>query len=917
MSPRKKLSARAISTLCLLLALLLVLTSASFAWFVDMLAPDPAEQFYAKSISSYFAGGDGMSAATAFQITLPVHLYNLAWLQYLGYFNATDENTGNILHQYYFRLENDIDMDGLVLPPIGTTENPFVGNFNGNGKRITGAIVSNYISATEQDGGIVQAPSDVKEIENTIVIGDVSGSGSIVGFFGVIGNWDNSIKGLAVEDAAQTDVTQKVNAVYNLFLKDITVRSDTAQTLMGLLAGYVGGSVGNVGIGSSRLELGEDVAALNMVGLEMQKMVSEFSLIGYYNGANVNWTDKPTGNPDEPGELPSVKPDDGAAWGGSIDVMELHRRLTYIMGSYTEASGYSPAIPVNTPYFDFAGSFSAKTNLYTAEDGLCYFMEGTHMPLNTDTDTMFASSSDTVQNNKAPSSPYYMGDATTAWRCAVCGTAYYGSSYSDSSVCTGAPDSGASHAAQKLAKAEKVGSNNTGYLVGGGNGTSTTTGALIRSRAFRLTKTGNYGIFRALGYSKGTTNPETFASGSFQLLTIDVNGKTYVIDGDENDVNTTVYTGSVTAKELKKTATGDSRWLKKYYETSAEGLEVGVRSKIDAMLNGKKQSHAIHFMPIKIDLENIPTTSFTASIMGQEMPGYECVKGALNFTVKSAGYITAVAATNYKSSITHSLFTLLSLTRTKQADGTYPITAVTKISTIHEKVKKDANGKVVETSYVYNLASVPSNDGYSYKLVYNEAAQKTLSELNSVYYFEIPVNAGDFAICCEEVYVGSTRQDNNSYLMYLDIGANGEAVSGGSSSGGTGGGGNVEVPVHSMSGVNFVEDAVIDSDDRDISGYDVVTLTLSVNNNTHASAVAAYRRDSNTTMTYQLAGDGAAACSVVGKTASADVTFSPTDQLVAALLSAEPLRTTQIYMAADSATYAPRDKHRRAEAHPL
>jgi histidinol-phosphate aminotransferase len=29
-----------------------------------------------------------------------------------------------------------------------------------------------------------------------------------------------------------------------------------------------------------------------------------------------------------------------------------------------------------------------------------------------------------------------------------------------------------------------------------------------------------------------------------------------------------------TAKELKKTATGDSRWLKKYYETSAEGLEV-------------------------------------------------------------------------------------------------------------------------------------------------------------------------------------------------------------------------------------------------------------------------------------------------------------------------------------------------------
>ena len=315
---KRKYSVCWLSSLCLLLALFLTLTGASFAWFVNMLQPTPKEDFYASSLAAYFADGDGLTRETPYLITEPVHLYNLAWLQYLGVFNQVDAE-GNIKQQYYFRLENDIDMNGLILPPIGTTEYPFVGNFNGNQKVITGATVSNYLADTAGDGGIEQAPASVESYDNTVKVGNTTEQGAIVGFFGVVGNWDGSIKGLAVEDAGVTDVTQKTNAVYNFFLDDLTVRSDTTQSLMGLLAGYVDGSMANVGIGGSQLLVGENVKALNITDspFEMQKMVSEYSLIGLYDGATVEWIDKPTDSGDGSG---SGGEGEGGGAGGEIIV---------------------------------------------------------------------------------------------------------------------------------------------------------------------------------------------------------------------------------------------------------------------------------------------------------------------------------------------------------------------------------------------------------------------------------------------------------------------------------------------------------------------------------------------------------------------------------------------------------------------
>ena len=888
---RKKRGTRTVASLCVLIALLLTLAGASLAWLVNIMSPTPKEDFYASSIAAYFAGGDGLTRETAYLITEPVHLYNLAWLQYLGIFNEVDAE-GNIKQQYYFRVENDIDMDGLILPPIGTTEHPFVGNFNGNHKVITGATVSNYLAATQGDGGIEQAPPSVHRYDNTIKVGNATEEGAIVGFFGVMGNWDGSIKGLAVESTDQTDITQKVNAVYNFFLADLTVRSDTAESLMGLLAGYVDGSMGNVGIGDSRLELRENVAALNIADspFQMQQMVSEFSLIGLYDGATVEWVDKPTGSGDgpvspDPGPGTGGDEGDGAAWGGSIDMMELNRRLTYILGAYAQQSAYSPAI--STRFLDFVGSYSSKTNIYTTSGALCYFYEGTHMPLNVDTDTMF--SAEVSGNNNAKTTAYYQGSANNiAWRCEVCGTEYIGENYSASSTCTGV--TGDTHDAQTLYHAEKENAlNNTGYLVGGGTSANT---SFIRSRAYNMTK-GSYAIYRAFGKTAADSTAAQYNKGSFQMLTIDVNGNTYLIDDDDNTVNAGVfntssvsgkYTGGLTFAGTKTcSATDTTKWLKKYYEQNADGEEIGVKSKLNAILEEQTLFHSLHFMP-KIDINNLPIDEFAANILGTKKKNYQAIKGAFNFSISAPGYITAVAATNFTSNVTHSLFSLFSIER----DSNNAITSATKISTIHEK-KNDTTGAI---SYVYNLEDAQKQSGYTYTLVYNEAVQNQLIERNAVYYFEIPVNAGDFAIGC------LTDEGYGAYLMYLDIGANGEASEGDGSTGvqpGPGGGVE-EVPVHRMSGINFVDDVLLGSDNRDISTYPTVTLSVTVNNTTHAPITVAYERVSTASMTYQIGGDGAASCAV-SSLISEGVTVSTSTSLITAQLWAVPPPTREKYSA--------------------
>ena len=274
------------------LVLLLSLVTVSYAWFGPWIE-FWNESFSGSSITAYFAGGDG-SPEDPYQITQPVHIYNLAWLQYLGVFNRDEDQNEQVDMQYYFVLNNNVDMNGMIIPPIGTEENPFIGNFNGQGYCISRATVSNYVTETQGDGGIEQMPSFIDEIDTNITIeGEVQSNKAIVGFFGVVGDWDYSLDGKIADDS-NVEIKDKVNKVYDLRLDQLTVRTDTRESLIGLLAGYVNGSVVNVGVGKSNIVIGESVVPLTGVtGIDVQLMVSRFSLIGDYDEENVAWPDQP------------------------------------------------------------------------------------------------------------------------------------------------------------------------------------------------------------------------------------------------------------------------------------------------------------------------------------------------------------------------------------------------------------------------------------------------------------------------------------------------------------------------------------------------------------------------------------------------------------------------------------------------
>ena len=177
---RKDLRTNALGAGLVMLMVIVLLVSLSYAWYGNVLMTPLKDvtghviylaryfesgngRFPNKLTSGYTGSGDNetwvpgenidgdiaskaefQSPSTdgAFEIKTPEQLYNLAWLQFMGYFSDPDETAEGDdkknIPEYYFYLSADLDMSGYVLPPIGTAEYPFIGNFDGNGHSIIG-----------------------------------------------------------------------------------------------------------------------------------------------------------------------------------------------------------------------------------------------------------------------------------------------------------------------------------------------------------------------------------------------------------------------------------------------------------------------------------------------------------------------------------------------------------------------------------------------------------------------------------------------------------------------------------------------------------------------------------------------------------------------------------------------------------
>lgn len=295
---------------------------------------DPSISFtdntYGSAVGKYFAYGDG-SSTTPYGISSPRHLYNLAWLQYLGVFNkettvvtGEDGKTTTYYKTYYFELANDINMSGWTLPPIGTKDNPFVGRFNGKGYVISGLKVS------DQLGDYNRHPYNLTFT-----------SPNIVGFFGCIGAMNHVTYPYSINSS--------VNEATNFYLDNVQVFSHNSQSLVGLIAGYVNGKLNNAGVHYGKMSLKNGTSKLQDTYFDY---VSRYSLIGDYNADEYNWSDKP-------GDV---------GYGGSLDIEDFVARTTNLSTSDGTTKLEAPGGVSKYEYLPFKGTGDLRKDDYTASN---------------------------------------------------------------------------------------------------------------------------------------------------------------------------------------------------------------------------------------------------------------------------------------------------------------------------------------------------------------------------------------------------------------------------------------------------------------------------------------------------------------------------------------------------------------------
>ena len=334
----------------------------SFAWFAKARTTAKLEGLSGAAHGSYFNGGDG-SKDKPFEIDNPKQLYYFNWLQDLGYFNTPNEDK-TAIKQTYFKLTSDLDMTGVILPPAGTKQYPFVGNFNGAGKTISNLKITNNeesLKGAEPPKGAEYSSGILKQSE-------------IVGFFGVVGCLDDSGK------VNSYTYDTSVNQILNMGFDGLDVVSSSSSTLIGLAAGYVNGEIKGVGIKSASLLTKESATPITDVA--EVKHISEYSLVGY---ATENYRSKLDVS-DQTISMPQIdnpNTEHGSTnWGGSVNMKQMYTDLkseqsslgedVYFVGSETvdvDIDG-NESEPYNITY--------SSTRAFRAESGGTnyYFVNG-------------------------------------------------------------------------------------------------------------------------------------------------------------------------------------------------------------------------------------------------------------------------------------------------------------------------------------------------------------------------------------------------------------------------------------------------------------------------------------------------------------------------------------------------------------
>lgn len=336
--------------------------SASIAWFTsNAIVSNGALD--ASTEAAFFAGGDGSKEITRdengniltygpYIINRPVHFYNLAWLQYMGYFNRDIDRDGAI-DQNYFQIDADLDMLELdsALPPIGTTRYPFVGYVDGqnhvvkNANTINSSLISSYN----------KHPDVLTSVSNT----------NVAGLFGVIGSMDDSGK-VALCSIVNTDPTSTATysyasneyAVKNLGIDQSSVSTEKSDTVIGIAVGYENAPVAGVTVNNSTLNIKNGSA----VSGTYNSNFSNYTLVGYASDKYKAQKNKVYTTAQEPDVDQGVTPDGGSNWGASIGMKDMYTNLRSIFDNNLVQATY---LSSETRNYNDETNYTASEQVYS------------------------------------------------------------------------------------------------------------------------------------------------------------------------------------------------------------------------------------------------------------------------------------------------------------------------------------------------------------------------------------------------------------------------------------------------------------------------------------------------------------------------------------------------------------------------
>ena len=303
---------------------------------------------------------------------------------------------------------------------------------------------------------------------------------------------------------------------------------------------------------------------------------------------------------------------------------------------------------------------------------------------------------------------------------------------------------------------------NTGYVVSGANLSDNVQGPYGDIRVSR---------FDVSDISVSLSGNTTYDSNKLEIVTRtcvrgeDNNGSITYTDSkwtrisDENNSSNTIDNDLSTQFPAKKNYKTDLKLLK--YKTSRTQLG-------NTLSSGNGHIYGLHFMDAQISKSRLVTipnavvldgkTTNNGDDVASEYTNYQLPQDSIDFNLKDQGFINFFGGTYFTNSSgsNDTFFSLHTITRNENNQ-------ITDINEI-KKIYAPASGEPSETNpYIYSYnGNKPTGSG---PLVFDtDWITNPTMVLNAVYYFEIPVNAGEYAL-------GSVSGKNGAYLMYLDIGA--------------------------------------------------------------------------------------------------------------------------------------------------